>query len=142
MSLKKKHLAFIRAARVGHLATADTRAEPHVVPICFVFNGKEFYSVIDEKPKRLPAERLKRVRNVQQNPKVSLVIDRYAEEWRRLAYVLVTGTATILSRGTRHQKAVRLLRRKYPQYRAMAIHERPMIAVKPLRITFWGDFTH
>jgi PPOX class probable F420-dependent enzyme len=133
--------AFIRAARVARLATADARAQPHVVPICFVFNGKEFFSAIDEKPKQVAPRRLKRLSNIQENSKVSLVIDRYQEEWRRLAYVLLTGTATILSRGTRYQKAVRLLRRKYPQYRAMAIHERPMIAIKPLRVTFWGDFT-
>ncbi|HEU4344943.1 MAG TPA: pyridoxamine 5'-phosphate oxidase family protein, partial [Candidatus Binatia bacterium] len=82
--------------------------------------------------------RLKRLKNIQQNSRVSLVIDHYDEDWRRLAYVMIAGTAEILDRGARHQKAVRLLRRKYPQYRSMAIDERPMVLIKPARITSWG----
>lgn len=142
MAIKLSHneKAFVRFARVAHLATADARAEPHVVPICFVFDGKEFFSPIDEKPKRVAPIRLKRVKNIQVNSRVSLVIDRYREDWRRLGYVLITGTAKILSRGARHRKAIRLLRRKYPQYRSMAIDERPIVVIKPARITSWGNF--
>jgi PPOX class probable F420-dependent enzyme len=132
--------AFIRAARVAHLATADDKGQPHVIPICFVYDGKEFFSPIDEKPKRVAPNRLKRLKNIQKNSQVSLVIDRYDEDWRRLAYVLITGTAKILGRGARHRKAVRLLRRKYPQYRSMAIDERPIVLIKPARITSWGNF--
>lgn len=141
MSLPNKHLAFIRSARTAHFATADKKSQPHVVPICFAFDGKEFFSAIDEKPKRVAPHRLKRISNIEENSKVSLVIDRYEEKWSRLAYVLITGTATILRRGPRHHRAVRLLRRKYSQYRAMGIHQRSIIAIKPTRATFWGDFS-
>jgi PPOX class probable F420-dependent enzyme len=131
-------LRLIRSARVAHLATADAKGQPHVVPICFVFDGTDFFSPIDEKPKRTVPQKLKRLRNIRENPQVALVIDRYDEEWTKLGYVLVFGTARILSRGEKHRDAVRLLRRKYRQYRSMAIQERPMIVVTPRRIVSWG----
>ncbi|HEY6363766.1 MAG TPA: pyridoxamine 5'-phosphate oxidase family protein, partial [Candidatus Binatia bacterium] len=67
-------LRLIRAARVAHLATADSGGQPLVIPICFVFDGKEFFSPIDEKPKRIAPRKLKRLRNIEENPQVSLVI--------------------------------------------------------------------
>jgi PPOX class probable F420-dependent enzyme len=139
MVLAKKHFAFIRAARVAHLATAGADGQPHVIPICFVFDRKHFYSPIDEKPKRTAPAKLRRVINVQTNPQTALVIDRYSENWKQLAYVLISGTATILHRGAAHAEAVRRLRRKYPQYRHMAIHSRPMIQIRPVRWIFWGN---
>src|SRR5213080_897389 len=111
--LNKQQAAFIRAARVAHLATADAKGQPHVIPICFVFDGKEFFSPIDEKPKRTAPMKLKRLRNIAENPNVSLVIDRYDEDWSKLAYVLITGIAKVLFRGKKHERAVRLLRSKY-----------------------------
>src|SRR3990172_6616432 len=138
MPLDRKVGAFIRSARVAHLATADKHAQPHVIPVCFVFDGEHFYSPIDEKPKRVAPNQLKRVRNIRANPRVSLVVDRYDENWRKLAYVLILGNARVLQRGMAHRKAVRLLRRKYPQYRRMAIDERPIIVVTPKRVKSWG----
>jgi coenzyme F420-0:L-glutamate ligase / coenzyme F420-1:gamma-L-glutamate ligase len=137
--LSRKTVAFIGAARVAHLATADTNGQPHVIPICFVFDGKEVFSPIDEKPKRTTPMKLKRLRNIAENPKVSLLIDRYDEDWRHLAYVLITGKAKVLFRGKKHERAVRLLRAKYSQYRRMAIHERPMIVITPTRFRCWGS---
>ena len=133
------HVArFIRSARIAHLATADRFGQPHVVPICFAFDGKSFYSPIDEKPKRTAPTNLKRLRNIRENPQVSLVIDHYDENWGKLAYVLITGAARIMQRGQRYRRAVTLLRRKYSQYRTMAIDRRPMIVIKPKRIIVWG----
>ena len=137
--LSPSALRFIRAARVAHLATADVKGQPHVIPICFVFDGKHFYSPIDEKPKRTGPAKLKRVRNLQANPQAALVIDRYSEDWKHLSYVLISGKAKILYRGAAHAEAVRRLRRKYPQYRQMAIQTRPMIRIMPTRWTFWGN---
>lgn len=140
MSLTKQELVFIRTARIAHLATADKNGRPHVVPICFVFDGKYFYSPIDEKPKRTAPQKLKRLRNIQDNPRVSLVIDRYGEDWSKLCYVLVNGQARVLLSGARHLEAARLLRRKYPQYRRMAIDTRPIIRVQPDTLRAWGNF--
>jgi len=128
---------FIRAARVAHLATADASGQPLVIPICFAFDGKEFFSPIDEKPKR--TTRLRRLRNIAENPQVSLIIDHYEDDWRRLAYVLVSGRARVLLRGERHKRAVKLLRKKYSQYRRMAIADRPVIAITPRQFRSWGD---
>jgi PPOX class probable F420-dependent enzyme len=135
----KKQLAFIRAARVAHLATADAQGQPLVIPICFIFDGKEFFSPIDEKPKRNSPRKLKRLRNIEENARVSLVIDRYDDDWRKLAYILVSGTGRILLRGQKHARAVRLLRSKYSQYRSMAIEDRPMIAITPRQWRSWGN---
>ncbi len=128
----------IRSARVAHLATADAHGQPHVIPICFVFDGKYFYSPIDEKPKRVTSRRLKRVKNIQENAQVALVMDHYEEDWGKLAYVLVMGKARVLQRGAKHRKGVRLLRGKYPQYRTMRIDRLPLIVIRPTRMTSWG----
>jgi PPOX class probable F420-dependent enzyme len=131
-------LRLVRSARVAHLATADAHGQPHVIPICFVFDGKDFYSPIDEKPKRTAPQKLKRIRNVLKNPQVSLVIDHYDEDWRKLSYVLVSGKARMLLSGAKHGKAVKLLRRKYSQYRKMRIDKLPMILIQPKRTTSWS----
>src|SRR5258705_13947493 len=119
-------LRLIRSARVAHLATADAHGQPHVIPICFVFDGKDFYSPIDEKPKRTAPQKLKRLKNIRENPQVALVIDHYEEDWCKLAYVLIFGEARILQSGEKHRQAVKSLRRKYSQYRRMDIDTRPM----------------
>ena len=129
----------LRSARVAHLATADTCGHPYVIPICFVFDGKNFYSPIDEKPKRTNPQKLKRLRNIHENPQVSLVLDRYDEDWRKLAWVLIFGIARALKSGVRHRRAVTLLRKKYPQYRSMKIDQLPIIWITPKRVRFWGD---
>jgi len=138
VSLTKKELAFLRSARTAHLATADRSGQPHVIPICFVFDGNHFFSPIDEKPKRAAPTKLKRLRNIAENPNVALVIDHYDEDWSKLAYVLIFGTARPLHSGKIYRQAVALLRRKYPQYRRMAIDQRPMIVISPKRMLTWG----
>lgn len=129
----------LRTARTAHLATADRNGLPHVVPICFVFDGKNFYSPIDEKPKR--TTKLKRLQNIAENPAVALVIDHYEEDWRKLVYVLVHGKARVLRRGERHRTIVKLLRAKYQQYRTMAIDKGPMIVIAPKRLIHWSAET-
>ncbi len=113
------------------------------MPICFVFDGKRLYSPIDEKPKRVTAKNLKRLQNIRQNPRVSLVIDHYEENWRKLAYMLFAGRARILTRGENHRRAVRLLRKKYIQYRQMKIAQRPVIEITVVRWSYWAasDFS-
>ena len=129
---------FIREQRVARLATADRDGQPTVIPICYVFDGDNIYTPIDEKPKSVAAGSLKRVRNIESNPRVALVIDEYSEDWSKLVYVLITGVAEIISPDVvEHGRAVGLLREKYRQYRSMAIDERPMIKITPTRIKRW-----
>lgn len=109
------------------------------MPICFAFDGATFFSAIDEKPKRVDASDLRRVRNIMGHPEVALLFDRYSEDWSRLGYVLVHGRASLLMphRGS-HSHAVRLLRERYPQYEAMEIERNPVIEIVPGRVTSWG----
>ncbi len=129
----------LRRARVARLATADRGGRPHVIPVCFAFDGRSIYTAVDEKPKRVAPRRLRRVRNIEVNPRVALVVDHYAEEWRRLWYVLVLGTAAAVGPGKReHAAAVARLRRKYPQYRAMRLEDRPVLRITPRRVVAWS----
>ena len=113
--------AMLRDARVGRLATADRGGRPLVVPVCFALSGNAIYSAIDAKPKRDPSRPLRRVRNVLENPQAALVIDEYDEDWSRLRYVIVEGTATVLPAGAELEQATEALRAKYDQYRAMGL---------------------
>jgi PPOX class probable F420-dependent enzyme len=129
---------FLLDHRVGHLATASADGVPHVIPVCYAVAGDRVYIALDEKPKHVAPTRLRRVRNLLTNPAVSLVVDDYDEDWSRLAYVLVHGLAELLSpEDGEHAAAVRLLRDKYSQYRAMAIGAQPVIAITILRLTAW-----
>jgi PPOX class probable F420-dependent enzyme len=127
----------LRDARVARLATADPRGAPHVIPVCFAFDGRAIYTAIDEKPKRISPRGLRRVRNIMANPQVALVVDHYAEDWRRLRYVLVRGTAIIIDRGPEHRRAIARLRDKYRQYRTMRLEGRPVLKISPLTIAAW-----
>jgi PPOX class probable F420-dependent enzyme len=129
---------FIRKARVGYLATVDETGEPSNVPFCYAFDGTTLYSPIDEKPKSKNLTALKRIRNIREDPRVCVVVNHYDDDWSRLGHVIIRGRAKVLLRGQKHQAAVRLLRRKYPLYRQMAIHERPIIAIQVTRHIAWG----
>lgn len=131
---------FIREHRVARLATSDASGQPAVIPICYAFDGKCLYVAIDEKPKSVADLDLKRVRNIRANPRVAVVVDDYSEDWKELIYVLVSGTAEIISaseNASEHRRAVLLLREKYPQYRSMKLDERPIIKITPSRIKRW-----
>ena len=138
-ALTEAQTSFVEAQRVGRLATADRAGRPHVVPICYAYAAESFYIALDAKPKRVAPGRLKRVRNLLDNPQVALVIDRYGEDWSKLAYVLVQGTATLLPPDdAEHARAVELLRARYPQYRAMPIDSQPAIAIRIESVVAWG----
>ncbi len=128
----------VNARRVGHLATADSQGAPHVVPVCFAYHNGYFYSVLDEKPKRTPVANLKRVRNILANPQVALVVDHYEEEWSNLWYLLIFGKAQMLEKGDEQQRAVGMLKAKYPQYREMDIDHSPVIKITPTKVVSWG----
>jgi coenzyme F420-0:L-glutamate ligase / coenzyme F420-1:gamma-L-glutamate ligase len=130
--------AFVEAHRVARLGTVDDARRPLVLPICYIVAGETLYSPTDAKPKRVPVQRLKRLKNIQDNPHVALVIDDYSDDWTQLAYVILHGRAEILTGGSPFERAVAALREKYPQYHHMAIQENPMIAVHLTRAVSWG----
>jgi PPOX class probable F420-dependent enzyme len=132
---------FLADRRIGHLATADSGAVPHVVPVCFAISEGTLYITIDEKPKRHPSTGLKRLRNIRENSAVAVVVDRYDEDWALLGWVMLHGHAEILNDGTEHRDAQALLRSRYPQLEAMRIEQHPVIAIRVERTTSWGNLS-
>jgi len=128
---------FLDDARVGHLATVDAGGAPHLVPVCYAVEGASLYITIDEKPKRRDIP-LKRLRNIAENPQVAVTMDRWDEDWTRLAWVMLRGRADILAAGDEHDAAQVRLRVRYPQYRTMEIAPLPVIALRIARVLSWG----
>ena len=139
-ALSPEQLDFVNTERAGRLATANANGEPHVIPVCYACNGSSFYIALDAKPKRVAPRQLKRIRNILENPQVALVIDRYSDDWSRLAYLLVRGTAELIPPDEdEHKRAIALLRERYAQYQAMAIDEQPVIAIRPASVVAWSS---
>jgi PPOX class probable F420-dependent enzyme len=133
--------AKLKEARVARLATLDVAHGPHIVPVCFAYDGKVFYSAVDLKPKRLAPENLARLRHIRARSQVALLIDKYHEDWTRLWYILVRGKAKLIPHSAHKERAaaIRQLRTKYPQYAAgMLPDDAPIIRITPERITSWG----
>ena len=103
----------VDAERVARLATVRADGRPHVVPVCFSLDGDTLYTAVDEKPKS--TRRLRRLANIEANPRVELVIDHWDEDWSRLWWVRLSGRARLVEHDAR---ALELLQAKYPQYRA------------------------
>ncbi|HZP26188.1 MAG TPA: TIGR03668 family PPOX class F420-dependent oxidoreductase [Dehalococcoidia bacterium] len=129
--------AFIERQRIALLATANPRAKPHAMPVCYVWLRGDFYIPIDEKPKRTLD--LRRVRNIRSNPAVTLLFNRYSEDWDELAWVLIEGQAEMLEADAAAGKVLKELRQKYPRYREMALEGRPLIRVRPQKASSWGQ---
>ena len=121
----------VAAARVARLATLRADGRPHLVPICFALEGDALYSAVDEKPKR--SRRLLRLENIQRRPEVAVLVDHYDEDWTRLWWVRLDGTATVHEDGPRCERGLELLGAKYEQYRA----EPPASPVIAVRIERW-----
>jgi PPOX class probable F420-dependent enzyme len=138
-SLSPAARELLASARVAHLATADQYALPHVVPIVFVMEGDVLYTPLDRKPKRDDDwHALRRVRNIETNGKVSIVVDRYEEDWSRLTYVRLEGLATILESGDERDRAADRLREKYAQYQTLSLDGRPVVRVAIERASEWS----
>ena len=137
--LTDAHRAFIERCRVGRLTTVDPSGEAFAVPICYAFDGRRFFTPIDEKPKQTDRP-LKRVRNIQETGRATLLIDHYEDDdWNRLAWLMIRGQAFVMDPGDPlHPDAVEQLRNRYHQYREMHLEIAPMIALEPDRVTSWG----
>ena len=138
-TLTEAEIAFVQRMRVARLATADENGSPHLVPVCYAFDGTCFYTPLDEKPKRVAGTHLRRVRNIEARHEASLLIDQYDDDWSRLGYVLIHGQADLLQPDNEaHQQAIALLRERYVQYQTMALEQYPVIVIMPDHVTSWG----
>lgn len=134
--------AFLERSRRAVLATIDPAGHPRLVPICFVVDPGEavLYAPLDDKPKRTDDHlALARVRDIATRPDVTILVDRWDEDWQRLAWVRLAGIATVVAPGDvlDRSAAIAALRARYPQYRAHDLEARPMIRVAVSTIVSW-----
>ncbi|MDV6014037.1 TIGR03668 family PPOX class F420-dependent oxidoreductase [Haloechinothrix sp. LS1_15] len=126
------------AAAVARLATASATGVPHLVPVTFAVRGDVIASAVDDKPKS--TTRLRRLRNIERNPAVSLLVDHYDHDWSRLWWVRADGAAHILAPGNgpdRRDVLLRELRAKYPQYE----NRPPSGPLVVIEVTRWSGWT-
>lgn len=131
---------FIQRVRVARLATIDSDFKPHLVPVVFVFDGNHFFTPVDEKRKKAKPEKLRRIKNIEGNPSVALLIDEYNEDWTRLAFVMIQGIASIVKSRPQAdiqvQEALKQLTIKYTQYQRVGTGE-ILIRIKPEKVVSW-----
>jgi PPOX class probable F420-dependent enzyme len=145
-NLSAENRAFLDATRRAILVTIAPDGPPRPVPICFVVDPVRpiLYTPLDEKPKAVDDIRdLARVRDVERDPRVSVLVDRWDEDWTRLRWLRLAGSASLIEPGSaEHLDAVAALRDRYEQYRAHDLEARPLIRVDIERATGWDASGH
>ena len=120
---------------VAHLGLLDADARPRVLPITFARVGGALWSAIDDKPKRRAGARLARVGWLRERPAAALTVDRYDDDWTRLAWVQILGDVAILETAG-HEDALRALAARYPAYRER-MPRGPLLELTPTRVLWW-----
>ncbi|NIT14279.1 MAG: TIGR03668 family PPOX class F420-dependent oxidoreductase [Candidatus Dadabacteria bacterium] len=135
-------IRYISKKRLAHFATCDIKGNPTVLPICFVYYNDNVYTPLDNKPKKTSPSNLKRVKNIIENPSVSVVIDEYNDDWDRLSFVIIQGTASLIDHGAEYEDALDQLCEKYVQYTKMKLKDLglPVIKIVSDKIITWGNF--
>jgi PPOX class probable F420-dependent enzyme len=131
--LTKALADFVTWQRVCRVATAGARGVPHVVPVCHVVAGGKVYFASGDDGRK--------VKNLRENPRVTLTVDLYADHWGTLKGVMIQGRAKLIEGGPRFRRVRDLLYRKYPQYpREAAISPSDSVAIEvtPTRVFSWG----
>ncbi len=142
--LDSRELAFLVAARRAILATIDADGRPRLVPICFVVDAADparvrLLTPLDDKPKATDDKRdLARVRDIRARPDVSVLVDRWDEDWSRLGWMRLNGRATLLEPADVPSDVIQRLRDKYPQYASHALESSPVISINIERAISWG----
>jgi PPOX class probable F420-dependent enzyme len=125
----------LAGARVARLGTADAGGQPHIVAVTFAVDGDHIFTVVDRKPKT--TANLKRLRNITENPLVSMLADHYSDDWSDLWWARADGRAAILSGADEMTAPIALLTSRYPQYRE-ARPDGPVIAIAVDRWSGWA----
>ena len=136
MKIEGWERAFVEQQRVGRLGTIANDGRPVLVPVCYALVDDETLAIaVDEKPKR--TTRLARLANIERDPRVSLLIDHYSDDWEQLAWVRIDGPARVEQRGEAEPEALAALRARYQQYQKMALEALPLIVLAPVRVLSW-----
>ena len=122
-------------SRVARLGTIAASGAPHLVPVCYALVDGVIAVSIDEKPKR--SVELARLANIRRDSRVSMLFDRYDDDWTKLAWVRIDGRATVSECGAIWPEALNALRARYRQYVEMDLESRPIIRIEPEKVTGW-----
>ncbi|GAA3737841.1 PPOX class probable F420-dependent enzyme [Spinactinospora alkalitolerans] len=122
-------------SRVARLATVAADGRPHLVPVAFALDGDTVAIAVDNKPKTTRS--LKRLANIEADPRVCLLADEYGEDWADLWWVRADGEADIHHDGPLFDAALTRLCARYPQYRA----DPPRGPVILVRVTRWSGWS-
>ena len=144
--LSDEQRSFLAVARTATLATIAPNGVPRLVPVCFALIDAaepEIYTPLDDKPKQAGNPRdLARVRDILARPDVSLLADRWSEDWSQLGWLRVLGRASVTEPGDapdEHAAAVAALRARYPQYADHHLEDRPLIRIAVVAARSWGS---
>jgi PPOX class probable F420-dependent enzyme len=142
MAVSSEHASFVTQARTATLGTIAEDGRPRLVPICFVLDGEVLFTPIDEKPKQSTDPRqLARIRDIERRADVTVLIDRWDEDWHRLAWLRMDGRASLAEDPADRARAIGALRTKYPQYAAHDLEHCPLIRIAIERVRSWGDLS-
>ena len=127
----------LHGARRATLGTIAPDGRPRLVPVCFVITDDVIWSPLDEKPKSVEDPRgLARVRDIARDPRVTLLVDRWSEDWSELGWMRVDGHAEVVD--TAEIAIIAALRAKYPQYADHDLESRPLIRITIDRAAGWA----
>lgn len=133
MRLSKKVAKLIAHERVCRVATAGTEGRPHLVPVCHVLAGEKIYFGSGDDARK--------VKNLRENPQITITVDLYSDDWSQLRGVMVQGTARLIERGPRFKQARARLYAKYSQYAkeaAISPSDSVVVEVTPAHVFTWG----
>jgi PPOX class probable F420-dependent enzyme len=138
----KKIVKLIKNARIGYLATASSNMQPYATPVVFVLQNENIYVPLDQKPKTVNILELKRVKNIQDNSKVSFLVHHYDEDWTKLWFVMITGNATLVNTRSETLKAkLKTIHNKflskYSQYNEISVGNF-YIRIRIDRTAYWN----
>jgi PPOX class probable F420-dependent enzyme len=126
----------LNAARVATLATIGDDGTPHLVPITFAVEVDLIYTTVDRKPKS--TSNLRRLRNIEQNPRISLLANHYSDDWQELWWVRIDGRANVTAQAEEVKRPIDLLVERYEQYGARRA-DGPLITIRADRWTGWSS---
>ena len=120
----------VSEARVARLATIDPDGSPNMIPFCFALDGSTLYSGVDQKPKT--TTRLRRLENIERDPRVMVLVDHYEDDWDRAWWVRLRGRGRVLD-AEESTRGFELLIAKYPQY----VEEPPEEGLMAIEVDLW-----
>ena len=130
----KEAVAMFAESPVAMLATVGSDTAPHLVPVVFAVHGDVVYTAVDAK--RKSTLRLRRLVNIEGNPRVSMLVDHYDKDWTQLWWVRADGLAAVHYSGEAMAVGYALLRAKYTQYQRIAL-DGPVVTVDVQKWSSW-----